>query len=616
MPAKLATATLALLLVIAAPAPAAIVVNEAESSGIFDYIELTNTGGAAVDISGYILKDSNDNRTLAVPPGTTLAAGGYFAMRVDDPLVGGNFGLGEADSARVFTPGNAFVDGFDWTAESPTTWGRCPNGTGTVQITSKPSPGVANTCPAPIVASAWPGGTSIATGDVAGAVANNMSGLAYQPSGTAARGKLWAIRNSSGIVLSTLFKLTYDGTTWVDSAGWVGGKQLFYATGAGNPDTEGVTLAGGEPNVVYAAVERNGSGSSDPRVLRFDVSAPGATLTASHEWNLKPTLDELGPNQGPEAIAWVPDEVLVAKGLLDETTGAKYKPASYPGHGFGLFFVGIEQDGSIAGYALTPGSAPVKVTQFASGFVNVQDLEYEAETKLLWAACDDNCQGRTATLDVNVAGRFAPTAFYERPAGMVQNLNNEGFAIAPQAECVNSLKPAFWLDDTNAFGNALRVGTIRCTVPTVDPGPTPTPTRTPTPTPVATASPVATVAPTPVPITPADRTAPKVRVSLTKPAKQGTYAVRKTGKLQLTITLDERSDLTIKVSARKSSKAKLRTLTTTTRKGVAAGKPSYTLTLSSKVRKALKKGETLTIAVQARDAAGNVGTASASGTVR
>ena len=133
---------------------------------------------------------------------------------------------------------------------------------------------------------------------------------------------------------------------------------------------------------------------------------------------------------------------------------------------------------------------------------------------------------------------------------------------------------------------------------------------------MATASPVATVAPTPVPITPADRTAPKVRVSLTKPAKQGTYAVRKTGKLQLTITLDERSDLTIKVSARKSSKAKLRTLTTTTRKGVAAGKPSYTLTLSSKVRKALKKGETLTIAVQARDAAGNVGTASASGTVR
>jgi hypothetical protein len=78
VPAKLVTATLALLLVIAAPAPAAIVVNEAESSGIFDYIELTNTGGAPVDIGGYILKDDNNGRTLAVPAGTTLAAGGYL----------------------------------------------------------------------------------------------------------------------------------------------------------------------------------------------------------------------------------------------------------------------------------------------------------------------------------------------------------------------------------------------------------------------------------------------------------------------------------------------------------------------------------------------------------
>ena len=29
------------------------------------------------------------------------------------------------------------------------------------------------------------------------------------------------------------------------------------------------------------------------------------------------------------------------------------------------------------------------------------------------------------------------------------NLNNEGFAIAPQAECVNGLKPVFYADDTN-----------------------------------------------------------------------------------------------------------------------------------------------------------------------
>ena len=69
MIAKALLATLALLLATAAPASAAIVINEVESSGAFDYIELTNTGGASVDISGCIIKDNNDNTTLVVPAG-------------------------------------------------------------------------------------------------------------------------------------------------------------------------------------------------------------------------------------------------------------------------------------------------------------------------------------------------------------------------------------------------------------------------------------------------------------------------------------------------------------------------------------------------------------------
>ena len=606
MTAKALLATLALLLATAAPASAAVVINEVESSGIEDFIELYNTG-AAENIGGWTVSDSNNNNDFVVPAGTVIPAGGSYLVYTDRGA--GGFGLGTPDAARVFNAADVLVDAYNWTAESPTTYGRCPNGTGPIQITSKPSPGAANTCPSPITASPWPGGTAILTGDVKGAVGNNMSGLAYQPSGTAARGTLWAVRNSSGGVLSTLFKLTYNGTAWVDSAGWTGGKRLFYPNGAGDPDIEGVTLAGGEPNAVYAAVERDGGGESDPRVLRFDVSAPGATLTATNQWDLDPSLeDDLGGNQGPEAIAWMPDDVLVAKGLIDDIAKGKYNPANYPGHGSGLFFVGIEQDGSIAAYALMPGLDPVKVAHFESGFVNVQDLEYEPETQLLWAACDDNCQGRTATLDINGAGRFAPTAFYERPSGMVENLNNEGFAIAPQAECVAGLKPAFWLDDTNGSGNALRVGSRNCTVPIVTPDPVPTASATP----AATVSPLLTAIPTPA----VDRTAPKLRLSLTKPATKGTYAVRKTGKLKLTVTLDERSDLTITATARKNAKAKARTLTKTTRKGVAAGKPSYTLTLSKKTRKALKKGETITLTVQARDAAGNVGKASATGKVR
>ena len=48
------------------------------------------------------------------------------------------------------------------------------------------------------------------------------------------------------------------------------------------------------------------------------------------------------------------------------------------------------------------------------------------------------------------------------------NLNNEGFAITPQRECVDGSKPVFWSDDNNTDLHALRSGTLNCTV-IVDP---------------------------------------------------------------------------------------------------------------------------------------------------
>ena len=69
---------------------------------------------------------------------------------------------------------------------------------------------------------------------------------------------LWAVRNNP----STLFRLLYDGTKWTpDTAnGWSHGKQLRYPNGTGAPDAEGVTLAGGDPNGIYIATERNDAG--------------------------------------------------------------------------------------------------------------------------------------------------------------------------------------------------------------------------------------------------------------------------------------------------------------------------------------------------------------------
>ena len=440
-------------------------INEVESSdaSVADFVELINNGAAAADIGGYVIKDNDDTHIVTIPAGTMIAAGGYHVVDTDPP-----FGLGAADSARLFAPGGSpLVDSYSWTGHAATTYGRCPNGTGAFTTTAFSTRGAANACPGDVVALPWPGGAAVATADDVNVFGTNLSGLAYQPSGSAAPGVLWAVRNGP----STLFRLVYDGTKWTPDTtnGWSAGKQLRYPDGTGDPDAEGVTLVGGDPaNGIFVSTERNNSvsGVSRPAVLRFDVSSPATTLVATHDWNLTADLPGLGPNLGLEAVQWMSDAFLVAQGFRDEATGAAYNPATYADHGTGLFFVGVEQGGAIIAYALNQSTGAVsRIATIASGFTGVMGLEFEAESGHLWAICDNTCNGRSATLDIAQtgvnAGKFVVTNTYERPSGMA-NLNNEGFAITPQEECVNGQKPVFWSDDGNTATHALRTGTLNC----------------------------------------------------------------------------------------------------------------------------------------------------------
>ena len=93
------------------------------------------------------------------------------------------------------------------------------------------------------------------------------------------------------------------------------------------------------------------------------------------------------------------------------------------------------------------------------------DLQFDPDLGNLWAVCDDGCQGRTTVLRVDASGAYHPTTVFDRPVGMA-NLNNEGFALAPIAECVANRRPAFWSDDSNTDGHAIRSGTIACDAPT------------------------------------------------------------------------------------------------------------------------------------------------------
>ncbi len=248
--AFIASLALTVPLLGASSASGAVVVNEVETQGV-DFIELHNNGAGVEDISNFILKDSNNGNIFMIPAATTIPVGGHLSF---DNL---GFGLSDIDQARLFQPdGVTLVDGHTWGADPSATYGRCPNGTGAFTGTSS-TPGAVNACPIPAVA--WPGAATVSPVDGPGVLGQDVSGLAYQPSGTSAPGVLWAVKNDPG----TLYRLIWNGTIWTPDTtnGWSSGKLLRYSGQPfSNPDAEGVTLAGGDPNGIYVATERDGGG--------------------------------------------------------------------------------------------------------------------------------------------------------------------------------------------------------------------------------------------------------------------------------------------------------------------------------------------------------------------
>ncbi|MFG2500735.1 hypothetical protein ACGFSB_21270 [Streptomyces sp. NPDC048441] len=302
----------------------------------------------------------------------------------------------------------------------------------------------------------WPGGSTVTVADGSDVFGTNLSGLSFQDPDV-----LWAVRNGP----STLYRLVPDdgGGKWSPdtSGGWESGKSLTYADGKGEPDAEGVSAT---PDGIFVSTERDGDddGTSLLKIVRYDGTSSASSLKATAEWDLTPDLPSVGDNDGLEAISWVPDTFLTKHGFYDEKTKKAYDPATYPGHGSGLYFTGLEANGTVYAYALDQeGDGFTRVATIKTGASTIMDLTFEPEAGRLWAVCDDTCQGSSTTLEINGQGKFAATATYDRPSGMA-DLNNEGFAIAPQTACSAGAKPVLWSDDGNEGGHALRSGTLPC----------------------------------------------------------------------------------------------------------------------------------------------------------
>jgi hypothetical protein len=90
------------------------------------------------------------------------------------------------------------------------------------------------------------------------------------------------------------------------------------------------------------------------------------------------------------------------------------------------------------------------------------DMSFDRDRGDFWAVCDNTCHGRTEQWTIDpTTGHFRIAHLFERPANM-PDINNEGFTVASELECHSGLKPAFWSDDDNDGGVALRGGTAPC----------------------------------------------------------------------------------------------------------------------------------------------------------
>ena len=129
-------------------APPAIKVNEVESNGGTpgDWAEFYNSTTAAVDLSGWVMKDNDDTHVYTFPAGTTIAPGGYFVAEEANFI----FGLGAPDAVRIYNPFGVLVDTYAWTTHATTTYGRCPNITGALTTTTTSTKGAANDCSASV----------------------------------------------------------------------------------------------------------------------------------------------------------------------------------------------------------------------------------------------------------------------------------------------------------------------------------------------------------------------------------------------------------------------------------------------------------------------------------
>jgi hypothetical protein len=124
--------------------------NVDEAGQYEDWIELYNTGSAAIDLGGFQLTDDPEKTTRwSIPAGNSIAAGGWFLIWCDDDAGDGelhaSFQLqGEGEEIALYDADGALVDEVSYDQQkADISWARSPDGGDTWQA-STPTPLASN----------------------------------------------------------------------------------------------------------------------------------------------------------------------------------------------------------------------------------------------------------------------------------------------------------------------------------------------------------------------------------------------------------------------------------------------------------------------------------------
>ena len=432
---------------IASPAHAQtlnLVINEIETQGKPDWVELYNPTSSPISLKGWSIKD--DKSTDNLPSNDSVPAGGFYVYEPE-------FGLGKSDEVSLLNGGKT-VDRYSWSSHGP--YARTPDGIGDFKSVKNTTRGVANDSKTfkGVLESTGPEGwpTGLQIKDLKLLADADWSGADFDQDGS-----LWVVNNGT----SRLAKLSYsgNGTYKVDTT-WT----LQYPNGSGTPDAEGVTI--GPDGAIYVATERDNGDkkTSRPSVLRYVPTSRGGNLPATNEWNFKSIANVSDHNGGLEAISYIPD------------------------FGANKFAVGVEETGEVLFVELDPKSnSPRLLQRLKTPFSGVMALDYRQEEKQLRALCDDACNGQSILLEFDPgAQKWAQASEVEsRPANM-GNTANEGYAsYTLSGKCVSGKSTVMtrfaWVDDGESDGVSIRTAEhsteVECKPEPTTPPVTPTMTK-------------------------------------------------------------------------------------------------------------------------------------------